>query len=60
MDKTCKWVEDKDGDFWTDCDDLFICGTPKKPTKFCCYCGGKLEQVDYKEGEGDDDEKIHA
>ena len=45
----CTWtLSDPDMDAWeTDCGHLFVinCGTPSEHSmKFCCYCGGLLEE----------------
>lgn len=59
----CKWKEDNDGCWWTDCGQGFVLadGTPKEnDMKFCCYCGKPLEEKLFKwpedeeqEGEGE-------
>lgn len=44
---TCLWTEDDDATWGTACGQAFtiIEGTPKENgMKFCCYCGGQLEQ----------------
>lgn len=50
MPNTCVWTEDGDGAWDTGCGNLFVLneGSPSdNEMKFCCYCGGKLEQVVY-------------
>ena len=44
----CKWAEDEDGIWQTDCGNSFVLNndTPAKNSmQFCCYCGCKLKQV---------------
>lgn len=46
----CKWAEDEEGVWNTDCAGRFIIneGTPMlNDMKFCCYCGKPLDQVDF-------------
>ena len=41
----CKWVQDEDGVYLTDCCNMFVleCDTPhENGMLYCCYCGGKL------------------
>ena len=48
MTKTCTWSEDEDGVWDTSCGNRFEieAGSPEENGfKFCCYCGGALEQV---------------
>jgi DNA-binding XRE family transcriptional regulator len=43
---SCRWTEDEDGNWDTACGETFtfIDGGPKEnKTRFCPYCGGKLE-----------------
>ena len=43
--KQCHWKQDEDGNWHTDCKNMFILndGSPKENNMgFCCYCGGKL------------------
>jgi len=43
--KECKWSEDEDGNWWTECGEghCFIAGSPTdNKQRFCGYCGGKL------------------
>lgn len=46
--KSCKWTYDLDEDSWdTQCGNKFslIDGNPyENKMRFCCYCGGKLDQ----------------
>lgn len=52
--KSCTWTEDEDGNWDTQCDNIFVIieGTPtENKMKFCCYCGGRLKEVRYKEKE---------
>lgn len=56
-DGTCKWTEDEDGNWFTDCGEAFtfIDGGPAENSmKFCCYCGKPLEPVEYKETEAEE------
>lgn len=49
---TCVWEEDSDGDWNTDCDNIFVLidGTPKSNNFIaCCYCGKMLEEKLFKE-----------
>jgi hypothetical protein len=52
VDGKCRWVEDWEGNWCTECGEGFTL-TSGKPTdnrmKFCTYCGKPLEQVEYKE-----------
>lgn len=44
---TCKWTEDSDGVWETECGQMheFITGTPQDNShRFCPYCGAVLEQ----------------
>lgn len=54
--KSCKWTYDWYDDSWdTQCDNKFslIDGTPyENKMRFCCYCGGKLDQRCRKCGGG--------
>lgn len=48
----CEWKEDTDGNWDVACGPLHYIqdGTPKENNmNFCCYCGGKLTQVLYRE-----------
>ena len=52
MTKPCRWAEcDDETNCWnTACDGVFQIteGTPAdNKMRFCCYCGGALEQVRY-------------
>jgi len=50
--KTCTWKEDEDGNWQTKCGKTFVTnyGGPKdNGFKFCCFCGNKLRQIEYKE-----------
>ena len=47
----CKWTEDEDGTWITDCNGMFVIseGTPMlNDMRFCCYCGKPLDQVDWE------------
>jgi hypothetical protein len=46
----CRWTEDVDGNWDTDCDNRFVLtdGTPgDNKMRFCCYCGRVLKQREY-------------
>jgi hypothetical protein len=48
MTEVCRWHEDNEGNWQTDCDNLFtfIEGGPSdNGMKFCCYCGKPLEEI---------------
>lgn len=48
----CKWQEDENGNWETECGDMFSLtnGTPhENQMAFCCYCGNELQQIRYKE-----------
>lgn len=50
--KSCTWKENDDGNWATKCGNLFVInyGTPREnKMKFCCFCGNKLRQVEYRE-----------
>ena len=52
MGTTCRWSEDEDGNWSTECDRFYIIneGTPElNGMKFCCFCGAHLEQMLYQE-----------
>ncbi len=52
MPKQCKWSEDADGNWETECGDMFvlIVDTPSKNgMKYCCYCGCVLVEEFYEE-----------
>ena len=46
----CVWTEDEDGNYETDCGQMF-CFIEGGPTdngmKFCCYCGKPLKEVNH-------------
>lgn len=44
----CLWTEDIDGDWHTDCKDIFfdLNGSPtQNKMRFCCYCGRPLKEA---------------
>ena len=44
----CKWMEDEDGNWFTDCGEgfTFIDGGPTENNMgYCCYCGKTLKPV---------------
>ena len=48
----CRWQEDFDGNYDTDCQQSFcmLDGTPdENGMRYCCYCGKPLESVKYRE-----------
>jgi hypothetical protein len=54
----CKWVEDGDGNWNTQCEQVFVVidGKPDdNGMKFCSYCGEELVQVDYEDPKEDDE-----
>ena len=53
--ESCKWSEDADGNWETDCGNAFCLedGPPSENNlRYCCYCGRKLEEVLYEEPSG--------
>ena len=51
----CTWECDSDGNWETDCGEMFILneGTPvDNSMKFCCYCGKPLREAPVKLEEG--------
>lgn len=53
----CEWIQDSDGNWETDCDDMFVfeTGSPAdNHMHFCCYCGKKLAQKSYQPESVDD------
>ena len=51
----CVWKADEDGNWHTECGNLFILndGTPAdNGMKYCCYCGKPLKQNVYEEEGG--------
>jgi hypothetical protein len=59
-DKTCKWVlaEEESSAYETECGGIFevMEGTPlENGFCFCCYCGGRLAEVDADELFGGDE-----
>lgn len=60
MGKVCEWhEEDAESNCWdTTCGEVFQLNhdTPAENNmRFCCYCGGALEQVPYGSDDGDDE-----
>ena len=56
MNPICKWIEDEDGRWETDCEQIFeiIDGTPAdNDMKYCCFCGELIEQDDSKSDQGE-------
>lgn len=57
--RTCVWAEDFEGNWETQCDQLFVI-IDAKPSengmKFCCYCGGDLVEMYYEESEESEDD----
>lgn len=56
----CRWKEDFDGIYHTDCDNEFIMleGTPvDNNMRFCCYCGKPLVAVRFVDPEAPWDEE---
>ncbi|HXS04866.1 MAG TPA: hypothetical protein VN731_10345 [Rhodanobacter sp.] len=50
----CSWSQDQDGNWLTDCDNIFVIteGTPSEnDMKFCCYCGEELAEHRFDTGE---------
>lgn len=48
----CKWKEDTDGVWHTDCGNMFVLngGNPaENKMKYCCYCGKSLTEGIYKD-----------
>lgn len=54
MKPPCIWHEDSEGNWETDCGNMFVLneGSPKhNKMKFCCFCGMKLAERKWKEPE---------
>ena len=48
MSESCRWAEDEDGNWQTQCDSAFVLleGTPKQnDMRYCPYCGKPLVEV---------------
>ena len=48
MDKKCKWTEDTDGYWRSECGDAFVFneGTPpENGFNFCCFCGKEISVI---------------
>ena len=57
---TCKWTENENGLWETDCNDSFefySSGPVENGMKFCPYCGKPLEEVKYVDPWVDDEEE---
>jgi hypothetical protein len=58
MGRLCKWSQNEDGAFETECGGAFeiMSGTPTDNNmRYCCYCGDAIEEVGY-EGDVIEDE----
>jgi hypothetical protein len=45
--ETCTWKQDVNGDYDTDCGDMFTfidSGPKENHMKFCCYCGKPIKE----------------
>ena len=54
MTEACLWTEDEDGNWETDCGEMYVFneGNPKENgMNFCGYCGRPLEQKIWEERE---------
>lgn len=54
----CIWSETTDGQWSTDCGHLFelAADTPREnKMAYCCYCGGRLEQVSFADADMGDE-----
>ena len=52
--RICRWDEDRDGAWWTDCSNGFVTSSESPQDngmKFCCYCGKKLKEVKFEDTE---------
>jgi hypothetical protein len=50
--KVCKWFEDSEGNYESECENMFVfsSGTPKdNHFLYCPYCGNELVQELYQE-----------
>lgn len=50
----CIWEQDEEGNWQTDCDEMFVIidGTPEEnQMKYCAYCGRLINQKLYNERE---------
>jgi|GEM_PF-2776304 len=45
--ESCKWTQDEDSNWWTQCGEGFVFNEDSHPHKHnfknCCFCGGLLE-----------------
>lgn len=52
MDKWCRWNEDSDGMYNTECGRLWFFDTgnvKENGAKFCVYCGRRIKEIRYKD-----------
>lgn len=61
MTDVCKWHEDDECNWQTDCNNVFSFAEGGEPHEsgmnFCCYCGKPLEEIKYNwEGEYDEEQ----
>ncbi|MDO8784605.1 MAG: hypothetical protein Q7J12_00150 [Syntrophales bacterium] len=52
MDEFCTWTEDEDGEWATECDNIWPWSRPEPELSgmlFCCFCGLPLKQVAHEE-----------
>ena len=55
MSESCTWREDEDGNWCTECGNIFVLdGAPpdEHGMRFCCYCGRALVGVQFVEDGG--------
>ena len=50
--KTCEWKEDKDGVYFTECNNAFFFdsdGVAENKGKYCFYCGKVIKEIKFNE-----------
>lgn len=58
--ESCTWFEDPDGNWGTECDEMFqftTGGPQENDMKFCCYCGKPLLERSFAEEDYEDYEE---
>lgn len=54
MSQLCQWAQDGEGNWDTECGELFVmneCTPSENDMRFCCYCGCLIDEVLYRYGD---------